>query len=158
MIPKQSQCLQLFGNPSNPKWAAEHLVYVDVPWVMFMGDLRITHVKVNKVAADSLKQIFTEIWAECGKDQKRIKKEGLDVFSGDWVIRQARGLRIKSMHSFGLALDFNAPENELGNPEEKTLFKSDSLVVKIFEKRGWVWGGRWHWRRDAMHFQYAIVD
>lgn len=155
--PLQSQCLKLFGNPSAPGWAAEHVEHVDVPWTLMMGDIHITHIKINKVAAPSLRLILAEIWQACGRDQKKIKALGLDVFSGDWVIRQARGLKIASMHAYALAVDFNAPRNRLADGEAKTLFKPNSLIVQIFEKHGWVWGGRWKGRRDAMHFQFAIV-
>lgn len=155
--PLQSECTKLFGNPSAPTWGGGHIEYVDVPWVMMMGDIHITHIKVNKVAAPSLRLILAEIWEACGRSQKKIAAIGLDVFSGDWVVRQARGLKIASMHSYGLAVDFNAPRNKLGAPEAKTFFKATSLVVQIFEKHGWVWGGRWKGRRDAMHFQFAIV-
>jgi len=155
--PLQSACLSLFGNPSHPGWGADHLEYVDVPWEMWMDKIHITHVKINKIAAPSLRAILAEIWEACGRDQRKIKALGLDVFSGDWVVRQARGLKITSMHAYALAIDINAPRNVLGKGEKDTLFKAASLVVKIFEKHGWVWGGRWRGRRDAMHFQFAIV-
>jgi hypothetical protein len=155
--PLQSQCAALFGNPSHPGWAHEHIEYVPVPWTLMMDTIHITNIKVNKVAAPSLRLILAEIWEDCGRDQKKIKAQGLDVFSGDWVVRQARGLKIMSMHAFGLAIDFNAPRNKLGDGEAKTLFKGSSLIVQIFEKHGWTWGGRWKGRRDAMHFQFAKV-
>lgn len=156
--PKQSECLARYGNPaSGPGWAREHIVYVPVPWTLMMGDIHIQKIKVNKDAAPSLKLILAELWEACGRDQKKIEKEGLGVFSGDWVVRQMRGGRATSMHAYALAVDFNAPRNPLGAGEGETLFKRDSLIVRVFEKHGWTWGGRWRGRRDAMHFQFAIV-
>jgi hypothetical protein len=52
-----------------------------------------------------------------------------------------------SMHAFGLALDLNTPTNQLG-----TRGDMDPRVVEIFERWGFVWGGRWE-RPDPMHFE-----
>lgn len=52
-----------------------------------------------------------------------------------------------SMHAFGLAVDINTPTNQLGTQGDM-----DPRVVEIFEKWGFVWGGRWS-RPDPMHFE-----
>lgn len=52
-----------------------------------------------------------------------------------------------SMHAFGLAVDFNTPTNQLGTQGDL-----DPRVVEIFERWGFVWGGRWS-RPDPMHFE-----
>lgn len=154
---KQSNCAALFGNPSERGWAEKHLAHVAVPRKLMMGNILIKNIKVNKVCSEDFEKILEEFWEACGKDQKRVEREGMGVFSGDWVVRQARGLKITSMHAYGLAVDFNAPKNPLGAPEALTAFKGSSLIVKIFERHGWTWGGRWKTRRDAMHFQYPKV-
>lgn len=56
-----------------------------------------------------------------------------------------------SMHAFGLAFDINTPTNQLG-----TAGDMDPRVVEIFEKWGFVWGGRWS-RPDPMHFELGRV-
>lgn len=52
-----------------------------------------------------------------------------------------------SMHAFGLAFDVNTATNQLG-----TAGDMDPRVIAIFEKWGFVWGGRWS-RPDPMHFE-----
>lgn len=52
-----------------------------------------------------------------------------------------------SMHAFGLAVDVNTPTNQLGTQGDM-----DPRVVEIFERWGFVWGGRWS-RPDPMHFE-----
>jgi hypothetical protein len=52
-----------------------------------------------------------------------------------------------SMHAFGLAFDVNTATNQLG-----TAGDMDPRVVEIFERWGFVWGGRWS-RPDPMHFE-----
>ncbi|HYP24402.1 MAG TPA: M15 family metallopeptidase, partial [Actinomycetota bacterium] len=52
-----------------------------------------------------------------------------------------------SMHAFGLAIDLNTATNQLGTEGDM-----DPRVVEIFERWGFVWGGRWS-RPDPMHFE-----
>lgn len=54
-----------------------------------------------------------------------------------------------STHSWGIAIDMNPETNKLGTPGNM-----DPEVIDCFERRGFLWGGRFH-RLDPMHFQYA---
>ncbi len=56
-----------------------------------------------------------------------------------------------SMHAWGLAADFNVSTNGLGM--KPTM---DPRVVAIFERWGFVWGGRWS-RPDGMHFELGAL-
>ena len=60
----------------------------------------------------------------------------------------AKGL---SLHSWGIAIDLNVPENERG-----TVGQMDRTVVSIFEKWGFAWGGDWSYT-DPMHFEMNRV-
>jgi hypothetical protein len=53
-----------------------------------------------------------------------------------------------SHHSWGAAIDINVSTNRLG--DEPTL---DREVVAVFEKWGFIWGGRWL-VPDGMHFEF----
>ena len=54
-----------------------------------------------------------------------------------------------SNHSYGAAIDINAPENPYGGTPTM-----DPRIVKIFEKWGFIWGGRFL-IPDGMHFEYG---
>lgn len=155
--PRQSECLRLFGNPHDPGWEAKHIVRVPVPWIMHMGEIRISGIKVNKIAADSLARVLQKIWDRCDHSQAKVAAGHCDCFSGDWAVRPIRGKATPSMHAYGLAIDFDAPHNPLGAKEPRSFFKPDSLLVRCFKEEGWIWGGDWTGRRDAMHVQAAIV-
>ena len=150
--PLQSECLAKFGNPYAPGWGNTHIVHVQCPWQLYMGQLRIPYIKINKIAADSLKRVLDNVWNDCDKDPEKIKAIHADQFSGDWVIRQARGLKMISMHSYGLAIDFDAPHNGLGR--SKHFFNHKNPLIAAFLEEGWIWGGDWK-RKDAMHVQAA---
>jgi hypothetical protein len=56
-----------------------------------------------------------------------------------------------SLHSWGIAVDLNVPENQRG-----TAGHMDPAVVAIFKKWGFAWGGDWHYT-DPMHFEMNRV-
>lgn len=153
-IPKQSECARRFGNPYADKWGLTHITHVFCPWQLHMGELKVPYIKINAVAEQSLTGVLNHVWDWAGKDPGKIASIHADQFSGDWVIRQARGLRMISMHAYGLAVDFDAPHNQLGS--RKHFFQADNPLIKTFLDAGWTWGGNWS-RPDAMHVQFAKV-
>jgi hypothetical protein len=54
-----------------------------------------------------------------------------------------------SYHSYGAAIDINAPENPFGSAPTM-----DARIVRIFERWGFIWGGRFL-IPDGMHFEYG---
>jgi hypothetical protein len=56
-----------------------------------------------------------------------------------------------SLHSWGIAVDLNVPENQRG-----TAGQMDPVVVQTFKKWGFAWGGDWHYT-DPMHFEMDKV-
>ncbi len=54
-----------------------------------------------------------------------------------------------SRHAWGAAFDFNVSTNLYG--ESPTM---DPRIVKIMERHGFSWGGRWHYP-DGMHFEFV---
>lgn len=155
--PRQSDCPKLFGNPFAEGWTSKHLVRVVPPYAISMGDVHIPSISINKVAAESLTRVLTRILNLCDHDPKKVAANHCNCFSGSFALRSIRGKSAISMHAFGLAIDFDAPNNALAAPENKTFFKPDSVIVRAFKEENWIWGGDWKSRRDAMHFQAATV-
>ena len=63
-----------------------------------------------------------------------------------------------SSHSFGIAIDINVKNSDYWqwhNKNELVTYKNKIPleIVKIFEKHGFIWGGRWY-HYDTMHFEY----
>jgi len=158
--PLQSQCKAKFGVPTyTGKFKNNNMVQVTLPFPMDMDGIVIKKVWVNKICAESLIRILTYLWEDVyGKDMKKVKAAGINIFSGTWAIRSMRTGPSMSMHAYGLAIDINAPNNGLGEKPGHDVFSFEAHdpIVKAFEAEGWVWGGRWK-RPDGMHFQAAIV-
>lgn len=74
----------------------------------------------------------------------------IHVYSGCWAARTvARSPTAPpSTHAYGAAIDINAPENPFGATPTM-----DRRIVRIFERWGFTWGGRFL-IPDGMHFEY----
>lgn len=86
---------------------------------------------------------------------------------GTYVWRQVAGGEQRSAHSYGIAIDFRLPvdvpaywrwtmPSEDGAIEyPNSIVEDDSMrqVVEAFERRGFVWGGKWY-HFDLMHFEF----
>ena len=160
--PLQSQCDTFYSNPRgsngayNPTWASANLTHVPCPWVLMMGNTQVPFIVIHKKCADSLSRVLASMWDAVGKDQGAIETLHYNRYSGSFVYRPMRGGIALSMHSYGVAIDWDAEEN----PQHSTthLFKEDSLIVAKFKAENWIWGGDWSGTSiDAMHFQAARV-
>lgn len=106
-------------------------------------------------------RVHAKISAELGVCLELIAQAGLwrfvEAIGGGYNFRTQRGSASKlSMHSLGAAVDFDPAANPLGMDIENTALGSEPGlgVVRIFEGRGWTWGGHWG-RPDSMHVQFA---
>lgn len=74
-------------------------------------------------------------------------------YGGCWVPRHilfnpGSGL---SMHAWGLAVDLNVSTNGYGASPQM-----DPRIVEVFDRWGFVWGGRWS-TPDGMHFELGAI-
>lgn len=76
-------------------------------------------------------------------------------YAGCWSPRFTRTITGESSglsrHSWGAAVDLNAPANPLG-----TAGNQDPRLVEIMQEWGFTWGGDWL-VPDPMHFEYGIL-
>jgi hypothetical protein len=159
--PLQRDCNAFYGNPGNSpsQWAAwekAHLVNVACPWTIRMGKSVVSHIEIHKLAAASLTRVLGSIWDAVGHDQSAIETLHYDQYSGSYNQRPMRGGTMRSMHGFGVAIDWDDQENQ--QHHTKHLFQDSSLLVVKFKAEGWIWGGDWSPQSiDAMHVQAARV-
>lgn len=131
---------------------------VAVPW---LHGKSISMTRINGVDK-ALGRVRDKLADESPEVQALVKKP---LGSFNW--RVIAGTGRLSMHSFGLALDFEFPsgahrywlwtgrdrDGELAYPSELLHTPGLAVIVKIFESEGFIWGGKWY-HYDTMHFEY----
>ena len=146
----RSRCEALFkkmyGNSEGA--VRQHLVKVD-----WFGH-KIQFTKVNG-AADQLRKVAAEL-----STKPHLRKYLTNASTFYW--RKVRGANRQSAHSYGMTIDINTSFSNYwlwsnpGRSETDSLKYENKIpleIVKVFEKYGFIWGGRWY-HYDTMHFEY----
>jgi hypothetical protein len=137
---------KMYGNSA----AAVRKHLVSVPW--FGQNVLFTTVNG---AAEHLKAVRDEL-AKHPELKAYFKSEG----SFYW--RQVRGANRQSAHSYGMTIDIGGNYKTYwlwakpgAKETDKVPYKNKMPheIVEIFEKHGFIWGGRWY-HYDTMHFEY----
>lgn len=149
--PRQSEVFSFYGQPG------ENQVTLILPFPMKIAWDKakiITKFSVHKKVHDSAKKCFVEIAKTY--DEKQRAALGIDLWGGCLNVRKMRGGNSWSMHSWGIAIDFDPERNALkASHKTARLAKPDAEAFwKIWEAEGWVSLGR---KRDYdwMHVQAA---
>ena len=151
----QSQVVDVFGDPTGAPFPETYLRTMDFsefsgafPQVVdFMGDPWNLKIFGNYALEDMLRAAFKALVAGGLAGE-------LQTFDGCFNIRKMKGGAGYSMHSWGLACDFNAGSNPFGgDPAFSPEF------VDCFARNGFEWGGLWtpDSLRDGMHFQLPWI-
>ncbi len=151
----QNQVVDIFGDPTGTPFPETYLRTMDFSEFNeqfahvrdFMGNSWNCRIYGNYILEDPLRKAFKVL-----VDQGLASE--LQTFDGCFNIRKMRGGPGYSMHSWGLACDFNASSNPFGGDPS---FSED--FVKCFAQASFEWGGLWtpDNLRDGMHFQIVWV-
>jgi hypothetical protein len=113
-------------------------------------------VKVTNVngLADHLQAVADEL-AELPDSYDRF----LSPSAGTYVCRVIAGTDRMSMHAFAAAIDISTAETDYwlwNEPVDGRIPYRNKVpfeIAAIFEKHGFIWGGKWY-HYDTMHFEY----
>ena len=110
----------------------------------------------NNCAANSLQAIMKEVMPLSQSNQT--VRRCLLPCSGTFNYRVIAGTSRLSPHAFGIAIDLDSDKRDYWKwaskeAGEKRLASYANELVEIFEKNGFVWGGKWS-HFDILHFEY----
>ncbi len=82
-------------------------------------------------------------------------KKFLTPIGGTFKWRKIAGTSRLSVHSFGAAIDIRVKYSAYWRWSKGKPYKNQipAKIVQIFEKYGFIWGGKWY-HYDTMHFEY----
>lgn len=115
-------------------------------------------IRINKRngAAEQVKKISAEL------DGDSTLMPYLSRIAGSFVWRKIAGTERNSTHSYGITIDINTTHTHYwqwdcncSNEDVLLTYKNKIpwKIVEVFEKHGFIWGGKWY-HYDTMHFEY----
>lgn len=146
----RSRCEALFMKMYGASAEAVRKNLVPIEW---FGQ-KVLFTQVNN-ADKQLRKVAAEL-EKLPNIQKYLKS------SGTFYWRKVRGANRQSAHSYGIAFDIGIDYSNYWlwtNPGAKETDKIKYVnrmpmeIVRIFERHGFIWGGRWY-HYDTMHFEY----
>jgi len=120
-----------------------------VAWLPKSGGGSVQITSVNGVA-DRLRAVSEDLDA-LGPDVKKFAFPSAGTFN----CRTVRDTGNRSMHAWGAAIDINTKSSDYWLWSRGGTYRNriPFAIVAIFEKHGFIWGGKWgHF--DTMHFEY----
>lgn len=128
---------------------------VEINWCPKLGGQKIRITTVNGIDK-KVKAISDEL------DKHPELKEYVTNIGGTFNWRKVNGTNRQSTHSFGMTIDINTEfsnywqwQCHCTNEDANIVYKNriPQLIIDIFEKNGFIWGGKWY-HFDTMHFEY----
>jgi peptidoglycan hydrolase-like protein with peptidoglycan-binding domain len=149
--PKQSGVSAFYGGVGTSQ------TQIEIPFDMVLAwdkSTRIRKMTLHKKVAPSAERVLNRV-AGIYSAQDRINL-GLNLFGGSLNVRKMRGGSSYSMHSWGIAIDFDPERNQLKWGANKArLAHSDAVPFWLeWENEGWLSLGRAR-NYDFMHVQAA---
>ncbi|HMG05033.1 MAG TPA: M15 family metallopeptidase [Chthoniobacterales bacterium] len=164
----------MFGNPANADgtlneaWEGANIRKIAPPdgWQLFYQDdkrglVPVSGIRMHKLLEDVFHAVLDDIWAfatqqiggKPSQDDIRswLHKRRLDQHGGGFNFRRITGGGSLSLHSYGIAIDWDPDHNPRQKPLKKTL---PDWWYDLWAKQGWS-DGRHFKTPDPMHVQFA---
>lgn len=134
------------------------LVSVKVPsnYPLYYGDTRVKSIRIHKLVADRLEAALNDIVNHYGDDIATVAP-AICKYDGSYNFRQSRNSSSQSVHSWGLAMDFDAANNTMKMSAPKARLSQDIYkpFFDIMEYHGFLSLGR-RGNYDWMHVQATL--
>jgi len=153
----RGEIIRHYGNPDadgdfavDEQWKRDNLRVFRLPYPLRLSwrpDVLVERVATHRLVGDAIVDALDEIGQTHGG--AHLERNRLNHFGGIFNPRLKRGYNDLSTHTWAIAIDINPHRGPLGEEPDMPGF-----IVEAFERRGFVWGGRWS-RPDGMHFQAA---
>jgi hypothetical protein len=163
----------MFGNPANADgtlneaWEGANIRKVAPPdnWQLFFqsdtGLVQVTGIRMHRLLEDSFVSVLDDVWqfavgqigGSPSDDDVRawLHQRRLDQHGGGFNFRKITAGKSLSLHSYGIAIDWDPEHNPRQKPLKRTL---PDWWYDIWKARGWS-DGRHFPTPDPMHVQFA---
>ncbi len=124
------------------------------PYPLYFEGKQVRTIRVHERIAGAVAAALSEVLEHYGLEE--IHRLHLDVYGGSYANRATTGGNSKSMHAWGVALDFDPEHNAMNMHAPEAAFSGPEYEAwwQIWERHGAVSMGRTY-DKDWMHIQFA---
>ena len=143
-----AEILRVYGDPLSRYFVSDRLKSFELPFTMrasWNTSIKYKWMTMHRLIGDVVVDALEEIRDHNGYNY--LREECYDIIGGCYNLRKKTSSDQLSTHSWGIAVDICPHLGPFGKRPQMPVF-----IVEAFEKRGFVWGGRWK-LPDGMHFQ-----
>ncbi len=147
--PRQSEVIKFYGQPG------ENQTMLETPYPLYLDwalGTRVERFSIHEKCHDSAKRVMERVLDHYGPEA--IHQLGLDQFGGCLAVRKMRNGKAMSMHSWGIAIDWDADRNPLRATSQTARLARPEYApfLDLWEAEGWTSLGRSR-NFDWMHVQ-----
>jgi peptidoglycan LD-endopeptidase CwlK len=162
------------GDQKIPDLVKKQLRLTTVRYYSFDGKLHQGQLVIHKSLQRDIVEIFQELEKRSFPIAKVIpvskynysdEESMSDNNTSAFNYRTIEGKKSLSKHAFGRAIDINPflnpiiqrrnikPKGATYNPQAAGTITKNGIVVQLFKRKGWKWGGGWKITKDYQHFE-----
>lgn len=150
--PRQSGVPQFYGDVGKSQ------ALLVPPYQLYLYDTKtkVQHISLHHKVVSSAERVLVAVSKSYSPE--KINELHLNRYFGSLNVRKMRGGTSWSMHSWGIAIDFDANRNQLRWGRDQAAFAKPAYDAwwKCWEDEGWVSLGRER-NYDYMHVQAALL-
>ena len=145
----EENLLQFYGD------VGKNQTTIDLPYTHVLAwkkTMAVNRFQCHERVHDSLHRVLSRVLDYYG--QEEIQRLHLNIWGGCLNVRKMRGGSRYSMHSWGIAVDYDPDRNQLNWGRDRAAFAKPEYDEwwRLWEEEGWVSLGR-HRNFDWMHIQ-----
>lgn len=149
----ESKLIQYYGN------VGEHQTRINLPYphkLSWKTNQIVNSFQCHEKVHDSLHRVLSRVLDSYGIEE--IQRSRLDLWGGCLNVRKKRGGVSYSMHSWGIAIDYDPIRNKLKWGRDRVAFAKPEYESwwRLWEEEGWVSLGRTR-NFDWMHVQASKI-
>jgi hypothetical protein len=169
----RNEIQQMFGKPNNndgtlnEAWESQNIRHVTPPtgWQLYYqdddhGPVPVSSIRIHRKLEESFRSVLTAVWNHAQVQlggtpsdsaiRQWLHERRLDQHSGGFNFRSIHGTSRLSLHSYGIAIDWDADHN----PQGHSTHSLPDWWYDIWRNNGWS-DGRHFSNPDPMHVQFA---
>ncbi|MCW5889260.1 MAG: M15 family metallopeptidase [bacterium] len=164
---------EMFGRPNNrdgtlnEAWEAENIRRIEPPlgWQLYYQDdhrglVRVSGIRLHRKLEGSFRDVLSAVWDRAKREiggsvpdevvRNWLHERCLDQHVGGFNYRAIRGATRLSLHSYGIAIDWDGKHN----PRGRSTYTLPDWWYAVWKDHGWS-DGRHFSTPDPMHVQFA---